>query len=569
MKNFRFEIVLYLLAASLAAVFRLTQLGSIPLGNLEASQALQALKLFEGSNSPVSSSPLNLGLTGFIYYMFGSSNTAARLIPAVLGIFLVFAPLLFKDRLGKGPAVILAFFLAVDPFLIFLSREAGSGMMAIFSVIFFLGVFLKGYSTWSGIFGTLSILSGPMAFPGIAAISLSAIWGRSKASDVENGDERRSWNKTNWKTALIAAGITILIAGLVFLKAPFLINGVGSVWVETIIGWNYLPGFTSQDILIKFIISILFLVPLAFLLGITGMVRGALKKNQVNVFFMRWALIALGIILIYPAHRVTDLAWVSIPLWAASSQEINLWVHKPTLHKSVSYIFAAVCSVLFIFCGLKITNLLAYEPGSADYQLALAGIALTLLMLAVAAFLIGWGWSRSASFFGLGIGMMVILSVFTLNMSRRAANLGSLQAANILNPGPIPLENELLVKTMNDISLQNKGITGDLDVSVIKLTDSNLTWAIRDFSNTSFVSSLAKNETPELVITSANELLELPASYRGQDFVQAAEIPWSLLTWKEWLKWLIFGEAPTQKQFIVLWARNDLFPLGDSEIPNE
>ena len=569
MKNIRFEIILYILAACLAAVFRLTQLGNIPLGNLEASQALQALKIFEGATPPVSSSPLYLGLTGFIYYMFGNSNTAARLIPAVLGILFVFSPLLFKDRLGKGPAVILAFFLAVDPFLIFLSREAGSGMMAIFSVIFFLGVLLKGYSSWSGIFGTLAILSGPMAFSGIVAISLSAIWGRRKAAEKENGDEHRSWNKTNWKTALIAAGITLLIAGLFFLKAPFLINGVGSVWVETFKSWKYLSGITSQDILIKIIISILFLIPLAFLLGITGMVRGALKKDQVSDFFMRWALIALVIVLIYPAHRVTDLAWVSIPLWAASSQEIHLWVHKPTFHKTVSFIFAAVCSVLFIFCGLKITNLLAYEPGSADYQLALAGIALTLLMLAVAAFLIGWGWSWKASFFGLGIGVMVILSVFTLNMSRRAANLGSLQAANILNPGPIPLENELLVKTMNDISLQNNGITGGLDVSVLKITDSNLTWAVLDFSKTSFVSSLAKNETPELVITSGNELLELPASYRGQDFVQAAEVPWSLLTWKEWLKWIIFGEAPTQNQFIILWARNDLFPLGDTETPNE
>jgi hypothetical protein len=299
------------------------------------------------------------------------------------------------------------------------------------------------------------------------------------------------------------------------------------------------------------------------------MVRGFLAKNFMSRFFTRWAIIALLIVIIYPAHRVTDLAWVSIPLWAAAAGEIHLWVHKPLDHKSVSYIFAAASSVLLVFCGSKITNLLVYEPGTADYQLAIAGIALTLLMLVVAAFLIGWGWSWKASFFGLGIGVMVVLTIFTLNMSRRAAGMGNAQTANILNPAPIPLESRLLKKTIDDVSLQNRGVTGDLEIFFFKLQNPFLRWALQDYAKTSFIDSFGKEETPELVVTSGSDILTLPASYRGQDFVQSAEVPWSLLTVKEWMKWLLYGEAPLQKQYLILWARNDLFPLGNPETPGK
>lgn len=569
MKKIKIEHILYFLAVLLAAVFRLTELGETALSNLESTQALQAFKIFEGAGSPISASPLYLGFTSVLFSIFGSSDIAARMIPALFGILFVLAPLLFRDKLGKNPAVILAFFLAVDPFLIYLSREAGSGISAIFSVIFFLGVFLQGYSVRTGIFGMLTLLSGPMAFPGIAAIGLSAIGVRGNGTETDSGEESHKRKSVNWKTVIVSAGITLLIAGMLFFKAPYLVNGAGASWIEALKGWIISSDSGSRGIFSRIIISLIFLIPIATLLGITGMVRGFLAKNKKSGFFSRWAIIALVIVLLYPAHRVTDLAWVSIPLWASAAGEFNLWVHKPFNHKSVSYIFAAASSVLLVFCGSKITNLLIYEPGSADYQLAIAGIALTLLMLVVAAFLIGWGWSWKASFFGLGIGVMVVLTLFTLNMSRRAAGMGNAQTANILNPEPTPLESRLLKKTIDDVSLQNRGVTGELEIFFYKLRAPYLHWTFKDYAKTSFIDSFGKEETPELVVTSGSDLLALPASYRGQDFVRSAEVPWSLLTVKEWMKWFFYGEAPLQKQYLILWVRNDLFPPGNPGTPGQ
>jgi hypothetical protein len=558
------EILLYVLAVSLAALLRLTQLGGQPFTSLEAVQAVQALHLFSGPAAVISAPPLYLAFTGLIFSIFGSSDTAARIVPAIAGIFFVLTPIFLRRKIGINAAMILAFFFAIDPFLIYLSREAGGGMLAILMVVGFFCVFYSGKSVWSGILGMLAILCGAKIFTGIFAILVAGLWVGGRIFINDEAESTSTWRRIEWKPALFAAGITLLTVGLVFLKTPSLINGFGAAIFEAVRGWIPVNELSSQGMISRLMVTFLFLIPLAVILGVTGLIRGGLQKDHWSAFLWRWVLIAFVIVMVYPAHRVTDLVWISIPLWVAAAGEIKSWVHRPENHPTVSYIFAIACSVLLIFCGLKITNLLVYEPGTADSQLAVAGIALTLLMLAVAAFLIGWGWSWKASWFGLGVGLLLVLTIYSIGMARRAAGLGGRQDTNILNPVPIPLENNLLKKTIDDLSLLSKGQIGESAISVYQLDDPALVWALRDYPKTRFLSSMAKGESPELLIADVNASLQLGDSYRGQDFVRSAFVPWSLMTGKEWLNWIIFGDAPLQKQFLILWARNDLFPQNNS-----
>jgi hypothetical protein len=369
-----------------------------------------------------------------------------------------------------------------------------------------------------------------------------------------------------WRGVIFSAAITLLVFGFAFTIHPWIINGLGAGFVSSLQGWFSLSGIQSQGMFIKIMVGLVILMPLTLMLGLSGSIRGLLNKNKFLGFLSRWGLIAFLIVLIYPMHRVTDLAWVSISLSVAATIEVQKWFHPPDSHRLAAYIYAIACILLLIFCSLKITNLLVYEPGSADYQLALAGISLTLLMLAVSAFLIGWGWSWKVSLFGLGVGLVVLLSIFSISMSRRAAGLGGKESANILLPGSHPQELALMKSTLDDLSLQNTGIPGDLDVSVLRIDEPGLRWSLRDYGAAEFVQYLPPGDAPQIVITQANEELQLPASYRGQDFVNSAEVPWTLLTGKEWLRWILFGDAPKQKNFIILWARNDLFPEGSSTI---
>ncbi len=106
----------------------------------------------------------------------------------------------------------------------------------------------------------------------------------------------------------------------------------------------------------------------------------------------------------------------------------------------------------------------------------------------------------------------------------------------------------MIQSTLDDLSRQNKGIPGDLEVAVLRINDPSLRWRLRNYPAARFVDYLAPGEAPQLLITEANEDLQLPASYRGQDFARSAVVPWTLLTGKEWMKWILFGEAPVAKR---------------------
>jgi hypothetical protein len=147
-------------------------------------------------------------------------------------------------------------------------------------------------------------------------------------------------------------------------------------------------------------------------------------------------------------------------------------------------------------------------------------------------------------------------------MSRRAAGLGGAQSANILAPEPIPAEAGLLIRTIDDISRQKQGVPGGLGVTSLNVEDASLQWVLRYYRDARFVTALAPNETPDILITTASENPQLPASYRGQDFTRNESVPWTLLTGKEWLNWIIYGNTPVQQDFLILWVRNDLFPDG-------
>src|SRR5574337_1032391 len=131
MKPLRRETILYILAFVLALAVRLIKLGTLPLTDLEAKWALQALGVAQGAHPALGSQPFYILLTAVLFFVYGGgTNFLARLIPALTGSALVLVPFLFRERLKPRPSLILAFFLALDPGLTALSRQAGSAIMA-------------------------------------------------------------------------------------------------------------------------------------------------------------------------------------------------------------------------------------------------------------------------------------------------------------------------------------------------------------------------------------------------------------------------------------------------------
>jgi hypothetical protein len=113
---------MYIIATLLALTLRLLNLGAIPLSEFEADWALQARGLVEGQPVNIGSQPLIVMLMSAVFTLFGTSEFAVRLFPALFGTALVWLPYFFRLRLGRKAALVLAFGLALDPGLLSLSR---------------------------------------------------------------------------------------------------------------------------------------------------------------------------------------------------------------------------------------------------------------------------------------------------------------------------------------------------------------------------------------------------------------------------------------------------------------
>src|SRR5512141_2609718 len=191
MRRFRCQSALYFLAFILALSIRLIKLDSLPLTDMEAKWALQALGVAQGTHPALGSQPAYILLTSVLFYGLGAGTTfLARLIPALTGSALVLVPALFQHRLKPRPCVLLAFLLAVAPGLVALSRQAGSGILALTFVLLAWGLWENRRVTWAGFFAGLALLSGPFLWAGLLGLGLT--WAISQGLELVEHRRRSS-----------------------------------------------------------------------------------------------------------------------------------------------------------------------------------------------------------------------------------------------------------------------------------------------------------------------------------------------------------------------------------------
>ena len=116
---------LVLLAAALG--MRLWDLGSRAMHHDESLHALYSWYLVQGNgyiHNPLMHGPFQFHGTAFVYFLFGSGEATARLLPALFGTALVGLPFLFRGFLGRTGALVTAFLLAFSPTMLYFSRFA-------------------------------------------------------------------------------------------------------------------------------------------------------------------------------------------------------------------------------------------------------------------------------------------------------------------------------------------------------------------------------------------------------------------------------------------------------------
>lgn len=581
-KRISTEQMLYGLAFLLAVTLRLWCLGAKPLSDGEARLALEAFGVGRGESLATSIQPVYAFFTGGLFWLFGSNDFLARLLPALAGSLLVLATYAFRTELGSKTSLILAFGLSLDPGMVALSRMADGPMLAIGFTFLTIGLALNRRWSIAAIFLGLALLSGAAFYSSLLVFGFSGVgWGwllRRARSVSDGGQVPNATIKLEGiiLPAVISLVITLMLAGTLFFRYP---SGLGAwlnglpAYLET---WTHPSGIPG----LRLPAGLIIYQPLAILFALVSAIRGG-RNLIAGVYNPRslpiatlLAAVSLLLGLINPGRQVGDLGWVLIFVWVLASIELRRAFFLPITRKLVSVGLAGMIILLMAIFWLQLAGLSTNIP-TTSLDFIRPVIVITIFALAgLMTWLVASGWSWEIARLGLIWGVVASLTVYLLaevwGIISLTPSLQEIERQELWPTFPQAGQVRLLSDTLDDLSKWKVGQGAAIDISV-NLDSPSLHWALRSFEQTSYLpedkilapAEMGKQTLPLIIITRKDaKPPSEAASYRGQDFIWWRQPGWEGILPPDFLKWLIYRTAAWQDEQIIVWARGDLFPGG-------
>ena len=573
--RFKTEGWLYGLAFLIALGLRLIQLGASPLTDSEATLALQAFHIAQGKATLLGPQPGYILFTSLFFAIIEATNFMARFLPALVGSAIVFAPWFLREQLKLRTALIAAFLFAFDPGLVAISRQAGGTMLAVTFTLFAIGMWMNRRAIPLGIFAGLALLSGPSVWSGLLTLGLTWLFLRGMTSaktDPISDEEEESETDTEpepmeapaieVRPALIAFAATILLGGTLFLAAP---NGL-SAWLASLPA--YITGWTSASLVTPLRMLVTFLVyePLGIFLAAFAIIRGIGAKNKNVTQFSLWLGVALLLAIFY--RQPAQLTWAIIPLLMLGALELSDASELYEEERVEVGVVVIAITILLTYIWFNVSNIALNPYGQVPATVPLLGIVEnprfvvlfgSLAIVIACILLVALGWSTRTAWLGSIWSFTIFLVIYSLGSAWGASGLRTPDGVELWNPDPKPLQTDLLLASVEDISEFSIGDKGSQPVTVVGVNSPALEWLLRNHG-VEVVSTLDPLVAAPLVITPLMDDLGLPSAYRGQDFTWRQGTPWGNLQPSDRLSWFVFHKVPLENETIILWARDDLFP---------
>lgn len=579
----RYEGWLYGLAFLIALGLRLVALGAAPLTDSEATLALQALHIAAGARPLLEPQPAYILLTSPLFLVIESTNFMARLVPAIVGSTMVFAPRLFRAKLKPRPALILAFLFAIDPGLVALSRLAGGVILAVAFTLFAWGMWNNRRFVLAGIFAGLALLSGTSIWMGLIGLGLARIFIRglearpaanisdtepgfseSEASDVSTPDAQASADDYQIRPALLALVVTLILAGTLFFVVP---NGL-SAGVASLPA--YLGGWLESTTMTpgRILFTLFVYEPLALFFGVLALIRGFRMGSRRIIRLSIWLAVSLLLAVFY--RQVGELAWVILPLQALAALEISRIMNVAPMERLEVGAVTCVLLILLTYLWFDIAAI-GLDPfnqfvtalpliGSIQnprYVILFAVLGILVLSILFFAFL----WSARITWVGTAWALLIFLTTYSLGTAWGGSGLRNQNGVELWTSDSRPAQADLLLKSVNDVSEMSVGEDQSQPVTIVGVQSPALEWLLRDRA-VKQAAALDPQATPPLIITPPMDNLSLPAAYRGQDFTWRQRVQYESMQRPEWWRWLVNRQLPREDEIIILWARDNLFPGG-------
>ena len=568
----KYEGWLYGLAFVIALGFRLIQLGATPLNDSEATLALQSLRISQGIDPLLGPQPLYILFTSILFAVIESTNFMARFWPALVGSTLVFAPYLFRDQLKPRPALILAFLFAIDPGLVFLSRQSNGTILAATFLLLAWGMWHHRRLIPAGIFAGLALLSGTSLWAGLLTLGIASLFTQgleakpaTKESEIpEPPTPSYQLPITNYelRPSLLALIITLLLGGTLFFIVPNGLSALVSSLPAYLSGWTQASAMTPG----RMLFTLLVYEPLGIFLAVLSLIRGFRTGSQRIIRLSLWLGVSLLLAVFY--RQPGELVWAIIPLLALAAMELSRSLNVfPSERLEVGVVTTALLILLaYIWFDIAaigldpfnqfVTNLpIIGSIQNPRYAILYGALAILIACIAFVAF----GWSGRIAWLGTAWSFIIFLTIYTLGAAWGGSGLRYPNGVELWTLDQKPVQADLLLASVNDISEFSLGHDQAQSVTVMGVNSPALEWLLRNHA-VQTVSTLDTQAAAPIIVTAVMNDLGLPSAYRGQDFTWRQRVMYESIPAPEWWRWLVNRQLPRENETIILWARNDLFP---------
>lgn len=452
------EQALYGVILAVAAFLRLFALGGQPLNPLEAANAWPAWLTATAVTAPVATpptSPLLHSLHTLFFWLTTGGDAVARLLPAVMGIGLVLLVWWWRAGLGRGVAILLALLLAVDPWLVAVSRLAdGASLSVTLGVLTLTGLWLLtngalapvarqrwGYVT--AVAAALLLVSGAVGWSFLPVLLLFVQLFSVAARPVDLSepvdealtdlgiDQKRSSSApaAEWlgipRLAWGVGGVAAVLGATTWLAAPediSLISRSFSTWISYLSGtgasvyplsWPFLRLWVDNPLLLVFgSIGIIQL----WLGGVTTLAEPEESSNQSLLTDQRWRWFLTGwllwslLLMLLPGRNPLHLPMLGLPLAViAASAGAGLFRHmQHKLPWLESGLLLGVLTVLLTFLTFSSWFLLAQWQWEMRRALVLL-LFLALAVLLIIIFALWSNWPQTRGVVGTYVGLLLLL----------------------------------------------------------------------------------------------------------------------------------------------------------------
>lgn len=612
------EWVAYGIVVFLAMVLRLAELDSVPMSQPEAEQAMRVYPLLNGSEGEqLPDSPLMFALQAVSFTLLGVHESSSRLLTALGGVFFALTPLLFRAYLGPSRAFLWVVLLAFSPIVLMASRTSSTTIWTLFFAMVGL------WALWrfrlrsaradallgAGSFAMMVFLSGPSGPLVALTLAISATMALSwQTLAIARGDQEETnalgetFKDFPWLVASAVGGGVVFVAATLFMMYPSGLGMVGQL-LETSLGGFLNPTPSAPPAYPLWVLG--FYEPFLILFAIGGYVlrsrRGEL--NSADRFCASWAIVALGLALVYVGGRAEYALWLVIPLtYWASYAVVDFWVHDAStffwldddfinmsdseymraiarakwVTALVAFILLCMLSVHFQAIGRALlalpvdANLWFIFTDASLIMLRYAAIwaVITILLMLIGFFVVAGFYGSKTPLQGAGLGLFAFMLITGVGSGWNAVVT---HASNPLEPWHIDAvfpDAYLLRQTLYDIAERDsRGVP--LMTLYVVAQDAVLSptgiigWLLRDFPNARFVNTVVAAQRQQIVLTS-DQLVQpnLGGSYVGQSFHIRSFWDNRALAWSDSLAWWTqrrIRNLEQPKESVILWLRQDVY----------